>query len=229
MARTKTARQDEVRSDRLIELFRLKALAIVVLLFIGVYIPAFVVTALIKPRPQAAIPLVIGVSLAIALVFIFFLSSGAAGFAEFGFKAASYRHVAAAAALGVPIGLGLTFLVSRFNPTNPFGEVSLRPWMIFFYFIVGTPVQEEVIFRGLLQTTLERRMTGGFSFLGITLSFAAIIIAVLFGLIHLAVGTLTAIAAFVLGLLAGELRCRSSSLLPAIVVHAIFNAFSAMW
>lgn len=129
----------------------------------------------------------------------------------------------------MPIGLGLTFLVSRFDATNPFGEVSLRPWMIFFYFIVGTPVQEEVIFRGLLQTTLERRMAGTFSFLGVTLSFGAISFAVLFGLIHLAVGVLTAIAAFVLGLLAGELRRRSSSLLPAIVLHAIFNAFSAMW
>jgi membrane protease YdiL (CAAX protease family) len=213
----------------LIKLLRLKALAVVVLLFIGVYVPAFVVTALIKPQPQAAIPLVIGVSLAIALVFIYVLSSDATGFAEFGFTPSSYRYIASAAALGVPIGLGLTFLVSRFNATNPFGEVSLRPWMIVIYFIVGTPVQEEVIFRGLLQTTLGHRLAGSFSFLGITLSFAAIIIAVLFGLIHLAVGILTAIAAFVLGLLAGELRRRSSSLLPAIVVHAIFNAFSAMW
>jgi hypothetical protein len=212
-----------------IKLLRLKALAVVVLLFIGVYVPAFIATALIKPQPQAAIPLVIGVSLAIALVFIYVLSSDATGFAEFGFKPASYRYIASAAALGVPIGLGLTFLVSRFNATNPFGEVSLRPWMIVIYFIVGTPVQEEVIFRGLLQTTLGHRLAGSFSFLGITLSFAAIIIAVLFGLIHLAVGILTAIAAFVLGLLAGELRRRSSSLLPAIVVHAIFNAFSAMW
>ena len=213
----------------MIKLLRLKALAVVVLLFMGVYVPAFVATALIKPQPQAAIPLVIGVSLAIALVFIYVLSSDATGFAEFGFKPASYHYIAAAAALGVPIGLGLTFLVSRFNATNPFGEVSLRPWMIVIYFIVGTPVQEEVIFRGLLQTTLEHRLAGSFSFLGVTLSFAAIIIAVLFGLIHLAVGIMTAIAAFVLGLLAGELRRRSSSLLPAIVVHAIFNAFSAMW
>jgi membrane protease YdiL (CAAX protease family) len=56
-----------------------------------------------------------------------------------------------------------------------------------------------------------------------------LIVAVLFGLIHLAIGVATPIAALVLGLLAGELRRRSSSLLPAIVLHAIFNVFSALW
>jgi len=36
-----------------------------------------------------------------------------------------------------------------------------------------------------------------------------------------------AAAAFGLGILAGELRGRSGSLLPAILIHAVFNAFSA--
>jgi len=34
--------------------------------------------------------------------------------------------------------------------------------------------------------------------------------------------------AFVLGLFSGELRHRSASLLPAILVHAVFNAFAAI-
>jgi hypothetical protein len=101
--------------------------------------------------------------------------------------------------------------------------------MTLLYFIVGAPVQEEVIFRGLLQTTLEQRFVASFQFLGKSLSVAVTIIAVLFGLIHVGIGVATAIAAFVLGLLAGELRRRSSSLLPAIVLHAIFNASSAIW
>jgi len=50
----------------------------------------------------------------------------------------------------------------------------------------------------------------------------------LFGLIHLEVNPITAAAAFVLGLLSGELRHRSGSLLPAILVHAVFNAFAAI-
>jgi membrane protease YdiL (CAAX protease family) len=57
--------------------------------------------------------------------------------------------------------------------------------MIFLYFIGGTPIQEEVIFRGLLQTVLERRLATGFPILGTTISSAVVLIAVLFGLIHL--------------------------------------------
>jgi membrane protease YdiL (CAAX protease family) len=214
--------------EGLMKLFQLKALGIVALLFMGVYAPAFVAIGLLKPRTQTAIPIVIGMSLAIAIVFIYFMSGDSNSFSQFGFKLSSYRYIGAAVALGVPVGLALTFVVSRFNSTNSFGEVSLSPWMMVCYFIVGTPIQEEVIFRGLLQTTLEQRLVASFQFLGTSLSFAVLIVAVLFGLIHLRIGVLTAVAAFVLGLLAGELRRRSSSLLPAIVLHAIFNA-SGIW
>ena len=48
------------------------------------------------------------------------------------------------------------------------------------------------------------------------------------GLIHLKINPITAAAAFVLGLFSGELRHRSGSLLPAILVHAVFNAFAAI-
>lgn len=211
------------------KLLRLKAIGFVILLFLGVYSPTFIVVGLVKPRPQIAIPLIIGLSLAIALTFIFFLSLRTSSFSQFGFAGSAYRYIWIAVALGVPVGLALTFVASRYNSTNPFRYVSLRPWMIFLYFITGTPIQEEVVFRGLLQTTLEQRLRVSFPFVGTSISSAVLIVAVLFGLIHLAIGVATAIAALVLGLLAGELRRRSSSLLPAIVLHAIFNAFSAMW
>ncbi len=79
------------------------------------------------------------------------------------------------------------------------------------------------------QTTLEERLRVSFPALGTSISSAVLIVAVLFGLIHLAIGLATAAAALVLGLLAGELRRRSSSLLPPIVLRAIFNVFSAVW
>jgi membrane protease YdiL (CAAX protease family) len=151
------------------------------------------------------------------------------GFSQFGFKGSAYRYIWTAVALGAPVGFVLTAVASRYNSTNPFGDVSLQPRMILLYFIIGTPIQEEVIFRGLLQTTLEQRLMGSFPALGTSISFAGLIVAVLFGLIHLVIGVATAVAAFVLGLLAGELRQRRSSLLPAILLHAIFNAFSAIW
>jgi len=55
-----------------------------------------------------------------------------------------------------------------------------------------------------------------------------LIVALLFGLIHMKVNPITAAAAFVLGLFSGELKRRSGSLLPAILVHAVFNAFAAI-
>ncbi len=100
--------------------------------------------------------------------------------------------------------------------------------MTFLYFVVGAAIQEEIIFRGLLQTTLTRQFPAALSFFGTSLSYASIIVALLFGLIHLEVSPITAGAAFVLGLFSGELRHRSGSLLPAILVHAVFNAFAAI-
>ena len=72
---------------------RLKALGLVVLLFLGVYVPTFVVVGMIKPKPQAAIPLIIGLSLAIALTLIWLLHSRTDSFSQFGFKGSSYGYV----------------------------------------------------------------------------------------------------------------------------------------
>ncbi len=68
-----------------------------------------------------------------------------------------------------------------------------------------------------------------FSVFGDSLSGAVAFPAALFGIIHLEAGVAVAIGAIVLGLIAGELRRRSASLLPAIVVHALFNAADAFW
>jgi membrane protease YdiL (CAAX protease family) len=68
-----------------------------------------------------------------------------------------------------------------------------------------------------------------FSVLGASLSSAVIFTAALFGIIHLGAGAAVATGAIVLGLVAGELRRRSGSLLPAVIVHALFNAPDAFW
>ena len=94
---------------------------------------------------------------------------------------------------------------------------------------MGAPIQEEVIFRGLLQTTLATGVTPATapsSKYGVVASF---LVALLFGSIHLVVGRYTAMAAFVLGVIAGEFRRRSGSLVPAMVCHAFFNLGSIVW
>jgi membrane protease YdiL (CAAX protease family) len=205
-----------------------QALGTILLLFVGVYGPAFLIVALLKLPPFEAIPVVIVITLAVAILLIRGLSGRTGGFEGFGFQFCRQRYIAAAIVFGTPIGWALTILVRRLSSSPPVPEMSFRPWMMILYFVVGAAIQEEVIFRGLLQTTLAWQFPATFSFFGTSFSYAATIIALLFGLIHTEVNPITAAAAFVLGLLSGELRRRSGSLLPAILVHAVFNAFSAI-
>jgi membrane protease YdiL (CAAX protease family) len=58
---------------------------------------------------------------------------------------------------------------------------------------------------------------------------ASLLVALLFGGIHLVVGPYTAAAAFILGAIAGEFRRRSGSLIPAIICHAFFNLGGIIW
>src|SRR5260370_3693498 len=118
----------------------------------------------------------------------------------------------------MPIGWAVTILVSQLSSGPPPPEMSFRPWMMLLYFVVGAATQEEVIFRGLLQTTVARQFPAKLSFFGTSLSYSALIVALLFGLIHMEVNPITSAAAVVLALFTGELRQRSGRLLPAIIL-----------
>jgi len=198
-------------------------------LFLAVYIPAFVTTALVRPRVEIAIPLIIAITSLVAFTLVLLLARPPAGIAEFGFRIPNTRYLAIGTALGLTLGVAVTFLSYLFPSKPPFDVSRLAPWMIGLYFIIGSPIQEEIIFRGLIQSMLERRWMITFSVFGDSLSGAVAFTAALFGIIHLEAGVAVAIGAIVLGLIAGELRRRSASLLPAIVVHALFNAADAFW
>jgi membrane protease YdiL (CAAX protease family) len=203
-----------------------RVLAIVLVLFIATYAPAFVVVALAKLPFEQTVPFIIGVSLTMAIL-LMRLGSGYTTWAEFGLRACRVRYIVAATVIGAPVGW-LAELVNRLTSASSVPEPPLPMWMKLLYFVVGAAIQEEVIFRGLLQTNFARRLPDTFSIAGASFSYAAIIIAVLFGLIHLRVNPITAASAFVLGVIAGEFRSRSGSILPAILVHAIFNGFAAI-
>ena len=63
----------------------------------------------------------------------------------------------------------------------------------------------------------------------ISVSVAVVFAAAVFGVVHLGSGLAVFAGAIVLGLVAGELRRRSGSLLPAVIVHAIFNLPGVIW
>jgi len=208
---------------------KLKALGVGIELFVAVYLPAFVTTALVRPRIEIAIPLVIGITLSVALILMLLLARRPAGIAEFGFSIPNSRFIMIAGAFGLALGLAAVLLSRLFPSKPPFDVSRFTPWMICLFFVVGAPIQEEIIFRGLIQSMLERGWTLTFSVRGGSLSSAVVFTAALFGIIHLGSGAAVVAGAIVLGLVAGELRRRSGSLLPAVIVHALFNAADAVW
>jgi membrane protease YdiL (CAAX protease family) len=208
---------------------KLKALGLGIGLFVVVYVPAFTTIALVRPPFEIAVPVIIAITLLVALLLMFLLARSLAGLREFGFRMPQSSYVVSATVFGLTIGVAVIFLSHLFPSKPPFDVSRFAPWMIGLYFIIGSPIQEEIIFRGLIQSMLERRWMITFSVLGASLSGAVAFTAALFGIIHLEVGAAVTIGAMVLGLVAGELRQRSASLLPAIVVHALFNAVDAFW
>jgi len=198
-------------------------------LFLAVYVPAFVTAGLVRPRVEVAIPLIIAITSLIAFILVLLLARPPTGIAEFGFRIPNTRYLAIGTALGLTLGVAVTFVSHLFPSKPPFDVSRFTPWMIGLYFIIGSPIQEEIIFRGLIQSMLERRWMITFSVFGGSLSGAVAFTALLFGIIHLEAGVTVATGAIIVGLVAGELRRRSGSLLPAVIVHALFNAADAFW
>jgi membrane protease YdiL (CAAX protease family) len=193
-------------------------------LFLAVYVPAFVTTALVRPRVEIAIPLIIAITSMVTLTLVLLLARPPTGIAEFGFRIPNTRYLAIGTALGFTLGVAVTFLSHLFPSKPPFDVSRFAPWMVGLYFIVGSPIQEEIIFRGLIQSILERRWMITFSIFGASVSGAVAFTAGLFGIIHLEAGVAVTIGAILVGLVAGELRRRSASLLPAVVKTRFSNA-----
>jgi membrane protease YdiL (CAAX protease family) len=198
-------------------------------LFLIVYVPAFAAVSLARPPIQVAVPLVIGISLAIALALTFALARRASGIREFGFRVPKLSFVGWAVMLGLPLSIGADWLVHRLPSKSPIDLSGLPFWMLGLYFVICASIQEEIIFRGLLQSFLEQRWTAANSVLGVALSPAVLFAATLFAIVHLESGVAVFVGAMVLGLVAGELRRRGGSLLPAVIVHAVFNAANLVW
>src|SRR5882762_7930128 len=93
------------------------ALGTLLLLFAAAYVPAFLTVALLKIRPFEAVPAIIMISLAVAILLIKVVSGKAGGLAKFGFRFCHYRYIAAAIVFGAPIAWALTILVNRLSRT----------------------------------------------------------------------------------------------------------------
>gem|GEM_PF-657436 len=205
----------------------IKAVTITLGLFVAVYVPAFAVTALLRPRIEVAIPLVIFISAGIAFALILLFSKLSDDVGEFGLSVPCSKYVWLALAFGTPLGLITGWVTQLFPSVPPYDVSRFTVLMIVSYFVIGASIQEEIIFRGLLQTMFQRIFNGSLIVIKLLVGYSVIAVALLFGLIHLPEGLAVAFCALVLALIAGELRKRSASIVPAIIVHMLFNAGSA--
>lgn len=209
-------------------------------MLVAVYLPTFVLVSAIvvsvtsgadgkPPALEAAIPLIIGVSLGMALILM--ATVGGRRFRSFGFRLAEARVLWWSLCLGLAVS-GLLHWLAMLMGVQETAMAGLAAWQVILFFWVAAPVQEEVIFRGLLQGTLQQGFPGFIPVARWRFSVAAVVSAVAFALVHLALFTVGAssgtavfavVSALILGLLAGQLRWKSGSLVPCFVIHALFN------
>lgn len=182
-----------------------------------VYVPTF---AIAGRFPLAArVPATILLSLAFALALIaLFVRLRDMTLAEFGLKSCAFAYGIRALLLGLVLGIAASWATSQVHEIDPLAGIPMTQGLMLLYFGVGAPLQEELIFRGLLQSVLARQLGSSAS-----PHVPALTVALLFALVHLPIGPVTAACALVLGMVAGELRLRSGSLAPGIVVHVLFN------
>lgn len=135
------------------------------------------------------------------------------------------KYTVVALIVGLPFALVVAWCISHVHESGPPAGLSISIGLSVLYFGIAAPIQEEVIFRGLLQSML----TNSLALREASAHAAPFIVAILFGAVHLVVGPVTAVCALVLGVITGELRLRSGSLLPAVIVHALFNLCGMFW
>ena len=202
----------------------LRSAALTLLLLFAVYVPAFVLVMALHLSPNVMVPVIIAVTLAVACLLMgMAIGRGWLAAADFGWRWPSYKYVLYACALALPLGALITLLLLHADEPAFLQGLQLAPWQAYLCFALGAPVQEEAVFRGLLQSTLARSLSVAPVRLALAGVVASLSIAALFGALHWRVGPVTACAAALLGVLTGELKRRSGSLLPGILCHAIFN------
>jgi membrane protease YdiL (CAAX protease family) len=202
----------------------LRSAAVMLLLFLLVYVPAFLIVGSLHLTTDAMVPMVIAITLVLTCVLMgLAIYRGWLDAGDFGWRLPAYRYIFYALLIAVPLSFLIALIQIHIGESGLVGGLQLAPWQLYLCFGLGAPVQEEAIFRGLLQSATDKSLASNPARVAAHGLVASLAAALLFGAIHMKVGMFTAVAALVLGVLAGELKRRSGSLLPGMVCHAIFN------
>jgi len=207
-----------------------------IIFLIAVYVPAFFVVSLIfsiskfkkfiKDEETIAALIVLTIVLFDAILIIYYLSNG--NFAEYGFRACGIDYLAYSIIIGFIFGFSLMGIVTRFLKTPLFEEISWLKRILVFWIYASTV--EEIVFRGLILGYLYNTIGIGDELW--LLDFPIIYSAALFALVHLSLIkrgakkpeiVIIVLMGFILGLLAGLQVKITGSIIPAIIIHGMFN------
>lgn len=120
--------------------------------------------------------------------------------------------------VGVTISLTLSLLLGYTAPTSP-DAYPQTPWdalLMLTATMVAAPVCEEIMFRGYVQRAYDRWGAGG----------GIVICSAIFALYHLRFLGLLGLAP--IALMLGLVAWRSGSLVPGMVMHAVYNGMASM-
>jgi len=185
----------------------------------------------VATAPPWQMPSIIHVSILIlSFLLILILSKGR--ISSYGLKFASnfpfIRLVLICTGIGI-IAAAIESLIGTGGP-SPTEGFTLVQKIIFIWLIAS--ICEETLFRGLIQGFLSQYTGRGIRVLKTTLSLPVLVAAILFALIHfgllgsgmnfMAVVNIV-IFAFILGIMAGLYRESTGSIIPAIIIHMLFN------
>jgi membrane protease YdiL (CAAX protease family) len=168
--------------------------------------------------------------LALSVLIAYFLTKG--NLSEYRFKIPSEIQWGRIILLGLSLGVIIAFIrillaegaVGNFED-NISIEIILGIW-------IYASIAEEVFTRGLIQGYLNTYTESGIRLSSVFLSIPVLVGAFFFGFMHLATLTLgldiitviaTVISAIFVGIIAGYYCEKTGSLLPAILIHTLFN------
>jgi len=165
-----------------------------------------------------------------SFILILILSKGR--ISEYGFKVRGDLKIKKTIMVGLIAGFIITSSTLALPVNSPPGveEFSFFEFVIFVWILAS--IAEEVLTRGLIQSYLSPLKGYGFSILGFPVSPPVLVAALFFGGMHFGLLTVgldsfsvwvIVISAFFMGIIAGYYREKTESIIPAIIIHMLFN------
>jgi membrane protease YdiL (CAAX protease family) len=210
-------------------------LAFVVLMICGATTSVAMLAQSMKPSPWTS-AVTQGTMLILSIILIYLFSKGA--ISTYGLKSVKLRSLLWPALIGLGVRgalAGVGYLLQLDGEPDFMKEFSLLQIVILI--LIFASIAEEFLTRGFLLSFLAPLSRHGLTVFKLYFSLPVLVSALFFGLMHIALlGTGAKVplvlfvicSAIVLGIMAGYFREKTGSIVPAIVIHMMFNVWGVV-